>query len=224
MNGSLSGAWERMGRGSCVPTTGIRQRARSRQALQLNTQRQRAYTWWFFCSLLVWFASVLSLQRKTGSALCWIGSLRRTQPLSAHRPPKHKPSRILFVTSHGYFRQENIREREITLCPEHEKQKGGSRDFFSSSLCRRLSAVAEALRGETHGSLCPKGAVAFWNGFGFFFSLERLLLSPHGCPQFKRSRLRRLSCGLYYLRSRMWNEAVFTRPRKVISWLYLPPR
>lgn len=45
MNGSLSGAWERMGRGSCVPTTGIRQRARSRQALQLNTQRQRAYTW-----------------------------------------------------------------------------------------------------------------------------------------------------------------------------------
>ncbi|TKS83652.1 hypothetical protein D9C73_017765 [Collichthys lucidus] len=25
MNGSLSGAWERMGRGSCVPTTGIRQ-------------------------------------------------------------------------------------------------------------------------------------------------------------------------------------------------------
>eukprot|EP00064_Thunnus_orientalis_P001525 superscaffoldBa00000105_g1528 len=43
MNGSLSGAWERMGRGSCVPTIGIRQREHGRQALQLNTAKAGLY-------------------------------------------------------------------------------------------------------------------------------------------------------------------------------------
>lgn len=157
------------------------------------------------CALLDWFAP------SDAAPLCAPTPETQTLP-----DPVCYLSRI-FPTGEYTWTRNHIVSRA-------RKKKGGSRDFFSSSLCRRLSAVAEALRGETHGSLCPKGAVAFWNGFGFFFSLERLLLSPHGCPQFKRSRLRRLSCGLYYLRSRMWNEAEFTRPRKVISWLYLPPR
>lgn len=44
MNRSLSAAWERMERGSCVATTGIRQSVNGRQALQLVTQPRRAYT------------------------------------------------------------------------------------------------------------------------------------------------------------------------------------
>lgn len=130
-------------------------------------------------------------------------------------PPTHKPSRILFVTSHGYFRQENIRESEITLCVQSTKKKRKKRKvdqgiFFSSSssssLCRRLSAVARSSPWRDTWFPLSKRRSSFvkrlWIFF-FFFFLERLLLSPHGCPQFKRSRLRRLSCGLYYLRSRM---------------------
>lgn len=52
------------------------------------------------------------------------------------------------------------------------------------SVCR-LCAVAEAHRGETHGSLCPKGAVALWAALDSLF-LERLLRSLHGYPQLKR--------------------------------------
>lgn len=44
MNGSLSGVWERMGRGSCMPATGIHQREHGREVSQLSTQRQRVYT------------------------------------------------------------------------------------------------------------------------------------------------------------------------------------
>lgn len=160
MNGSLSAAWERMGRGSCVPTTGIRQRENCRLALQLSTRRQRAYTLWFFFS---WAASIsVCLQRKTGpcALLDWLA------PSDAARlcAPTRKPSRILFVSSHGYSsRQENIGGKKN---PQRGK-KGGSKDFFHCA--RRLSAVAEALRGETHGSLCPKGAVALWTALDFFF-------------------------------------------------------
>lgn len=49
---------------------------------------------------------------------------------------------------------------------------------------RRLSAATEALRGETHGSLCPKGAVAdrlwiplSWKGFS---SLRMAVLNLNG--------------------------------------------
>lgn len=54
------------------------------------------------------------------------------------------------------------------------------------SVCR-LCAVTEAHCGETHGSLCPKGAVALWAALDSLF-LERLLCFLHGCPQLKRRR------------------------------------
>lgn len=60
--------------------------------------------------------------------------------------PTHKPSRIVFVTSHGYFRQENIREKIThahTLSPEQER-KVDQRIFFSllvSLLMQKLSVA-----------------------------------------------------------------------------------
>lgn len=54
------------------------------------------------------------------------------------------------------------------------------------SVCR-LSAIAEADCGKTHGSLCPKGAVALWAAVDSFF-LEKLLHSLHGCPRLKGRR------------------------------------
>lgn len=51
----------------------------------------------------------------------------------------------------------------------------------------RQCAVAEAHCGETHGSLCPKGAVALWAALDSLF-LEKLLRSLHGYPRLKRRR------------------------------------
>lgn len=167
-----------------------------------------------FCSLLVWFPCVSVSTEKSGRALCWIGLLHRTQPRSAHRLTNPPGSCLLPLT--------DISDRRIYVKKSHThthwvpSRKGRwIKGFFLPS---RLIADAKALRGETHGSLCPKGAVALWTALDFFF-LERLLLFSHGCLQFKRSRLRCLLYGLYYLKSRMWDEAIFTRPRKVISWL-----
>lgn len=54
------------------------------------------------------------------------------------------------------------------------------------SVCR-LCAVAEAHCGETHASLCPKGAVALWAALDSLF-LEKLLRSLHGYLWLKRRR------------------------------------
>lgn len=219
MNRSLSAASERMGRGSCVAVTGIRQRVNDRQALQLNTQRRRAYTSWIVAHCLCDLAPSLSQQRKTGRALCWIGLLcsallRRTKYLFAHRP--RKPPRIRFVTSHGYFRQENIREKIISVSRKEGKE-GGSRDFFPL-----VVSVLLQLLGETHGSLCPKGAVALWTAFGFFF-LESLLLSLHGCTRFKRSRLRRPLVWIILFEKLNVKRGRIYKTEKVISWLLCVP-
>lgn len=99
---------------------------------------------------------------ESGGALCWIGF--RRSPLCT---PTHEPPRILLLTFQGYFQRENI--GEISHCVRSRERRGGSRGppnppplslSTSLPLSRRLSAVAEAFGGETHGSLCPKGAVA----------------------------------------------------------------
>lgn len=117
-----------------------------RQVLQLSTQRPLVYTVRIFLTPL-----------ETGSALCWIVLLlHRTQPTA--QQTTHKPFWILFVTYHGYFQQENILVRNHTV--SRLRNERWIRGFCLPSLSCRLSGVAEALRGETHGSLCPKGAVA----------------------------------------------------------------
>lgn len=167
-----------------------------------------------FCSLLVWFPCVSVSTEKSGRALCWIGLLHRTQPLSAHRLTNPPGSCLLPLTD---ISDRRIYVKKIThahtLSPEQER-KVDQRIFspFSSHCWCKSSPWR-----DTWFSLSKRRS-SFVNGFGFFF-LERLLLFSHGCLQFKRSRLRCLLYGLYYLKSRMWDEAIFTRPRKVISWL-----
>lgn len=167
-----------------------------------------------FCSLLVWFPCVSVSTEKSGRALCWIGLLHRTQPLSAHRLTNPPGSCLLPLT--------DISDRRIYVKKSHThthwvpSRKGRWIKGFFSPSSPHCWCKSSPWR-DTWFSL-SKGRSSFVNGFGFFF-LERLLLFSHGCLQFKRSRLRCLLYGLYYLKSRMWDEAIFTRPRKVISWL-----
>lgn len=143
---------------------------------------------------------------ETGSALCWIGLLRRTQP-SLRTDTQTIPDPVCYLSrifSAGEYTWKN------TLFPELGKKvdQGFFPSLSSPQRCCRISPWQ-----DTWFPLSKRRS-SFVNSFGIFFFLERLLLSLHGCPQFKRSRLHRLSCGLYYLKGRMWNEAIFIRPRK----------
>lgn len=92
------------------------------------------------------------------------------------------------------------------------------KDFVSLT---RRALEKEAHGTATHGSLCPKGAVAERLFLGILF--HHLLLPPHGCPRCKRNRLRRRSCGLYNLRKprtqnvkrgRIWQKYLFSLPHE----------
>ena len=179
----------------------------------------------FLCSLLVWFASVpVSTEENCQCALLDWFALSDAAPLCAPTPRHtNPPGSCLLPLTDISDRRIYVKAKShcVSRARKKKKRKVDQGIFFSSSssssLCRRLSAVARSSPWRDTWFPLSKRRSSFvkrlWIFF-FFFFLERLLLSPHGCPQFKRSRLRRLSCGLYYLRSRMWNEAVFTRPRK----------
>lgn len=148
---------------------------------------------------------------ESGGALCWIGF--RRSPLCT---PTHEPPRILLLTFQGYFQRENI--GEISHCVRSRERRGGSRGTpqptppLSLHLSPSLSSPQRGCRSfrwrDTWFPLSKRRS-SFVNGFGFFYFFffvgtgGRLLLTPHGCPRFKRSGFRRLSSGLYYLKSRM---------------------
>lgn len=129
MNGSLSGAWERMGRGSRVPTIGIRQREHDRQALQLSTQRRWAYTLWIFAHCL-WDLRPSVSTEETGRALCWIGLLHRTQPLFAHRHT-NPPGSCLFPLTDISDRRIYVKKKTHTHSTSRARKERWIKGFFS---------------------------------------------------------------------------------------------
>lgn len=149
-----------------------------------------------FCSLLCVSRRVSVSTEETGRALCWIGLHRSTQP-SAHRhtnplgsclfPLKDISNRRIYARSH---------------CVRSRERRGGSRDLCPPRSLSSPQCCCRSFRWRDTWFPLSKRRSSFVNGSGSFF-LGRLLLAAHGCPQFKRSRLRRLSCGLYYLKSRM---------------------
>lgn len=136
---------------------------------------------------------------ETGSALCWIAlRLHRTRRLPpAHQRAKH--SGFCLSSATDISNRKTIRgsiksggggggggEEEKPNWVLIEKGKVDEGIAPLGAFCRP-GAVAEAHCGETHGSLCPKGAVALWAALDFLF-LERLLRSLRGCLQLKRRR------------------------------------
>lgn len=215
MNGSLSGAWERMGRGSCMPTTGIRQREHGRQVLQLNIQRQRVYTLWFFFSPLVWFSASLSLQRKL--AVRFVGSVCSVGRSPLRTDTQTIPDPVCYL-SRIFPAGEYTWKNHIVSRARKKVDQG----FFPSLSLSSPQRCCRSSPWQDTWFPLSKRRSSFVNGFGFFFSWKGFFSLCMAVPN---------SNGVDFTASRVdyiiWKAECETRPylsdRESNILTYLPP-